>query len=206
MIKLAFFAAILSFFPGCNLSSVSEKGTDRSIYGSAAVEDQTYKNINVYGSADLINTTITKELSIYGSVDLKKSNIEKLYIYGSAEIDTTTIDKLYVYGSAEIENSTIHKRTKLYGSLKAKNSTFDVIKIKGKKATFSDCKTKTINVSKNTEFTLFGKSKKKKKQTIKLKNTTVNGDIIFTEEKGTVILEGNSKVTGNVTGGVIENK
>ena len=96
-------------------------------------------------------------------------------------IDCTIEQDLKVWGNAGIADSKIGRQ----------------LMISGLKSTISDSEVGSILVE---------KSNKAQAQTIELKGTTVEGDIVFKSGQGKVILRNDAQVSGQIKGATVERK
>ncbi|MBM18087.1 MAG: hypothetical protein CL947_03425 [Epsilonproteobacteria bacterium] len=86
----------------------------------------------------------------------------------------------------------------LYSGANFENAELSDVEVGAVEANFDYCEVKSI-VMKQLEGDL-----SLKKQTVYLRNTIVEGDIIFEQGNGHVIVEGSSKVKGKIIGGTKE--
>jgi hypothetical protein len=125
---------------------------------------------------------------------LSESEIGSLEVSGSANLRGATISGTSsIRGSADLRGTTIGGMSEIHGSLNAKNSTLGMVEVHSEYITLFDSKTKAIRVIVN----------KWREAIVRLINTTVEGDIEFYGGDGKVYLEGDSRVTGKVSGGEI---
>nr|BFD33308.1 hypothetical protein GTC16762_29260 [Pigmentibacter ruber] len=97
------------------------------------------------------------------------------------------------------ENSTINGKIYIKGNFFASNSTFNkAIFVESNKVKITNkTKTKEIIIKKSS-FSFFNK------KYVYIDNSTVNGDILFEDGNGTVIIENNGKLNGKIYGGILK--
>lgn len=145
---------------------------------------ETVKDINVNGSTSLDGTKVTDTISVHGSLYATHADL----------------NKLYVNGSANLEKCTVHDIAKINGSLNGKDNTFKgVLTIYSNKVCLDSTSTQSIEIRKIT--------RDNNQQVVILENnSTVMGNITFAAGNGVVVVDCNSKLTGNVIGGEIIKK
>jgi len=143
------------------------------VQGNMVVKKVTMKCLSVKGTADFDHTTILHDLQVKGTLSA----------------NSATLGSVNVTGKTSLHNSVINGVTQITGFLEAFDTTFkDKIQLLGPDAVFENSKTKGIEVL------------EKAKSVIHLKNTTVDGDIVFTHQKG-IVENTNSTIQGKIIGG-----
>tara|TARA_R110002110_G_scaffold404606_1_gene623054 strand:+ start:61664 stop:62257 length:594 start_codon:yes stop_codon:yes gene_type:complete len=174
----------------------------------------TEKDINSFGDHEVSNLQISK-LTHSGSIEVLNSAIEAFSIInGQLKSKNTSFCELTVNGDAELEQSKIEGKVAINGSLDADSSSFggpvlihghisaescefnDQITLHGNQAEFEESSLKTLVIQENHSNT---------PQTIYLEDSIVANDIVFKQGNGTVVLDNDSQVKGEVKGGIIKN-
>jgi len=151
-------------------------------FGSVQLQDTSYPNLVINGKAKFDNVSITETLIINGALSATKSKIGTMLVNGKADLQQTTITGI----------STIN------GYVHAQDSIFlDRISVRSKRITLSGSTIKAITVKKPSK-------SEPVEQIIELRNTKIDGNILFEGGNGKVLLKGNSKIIGKIDGGVIE--
>ncbi len=132
-----------------------------------------------------------KSISHQGAFSGKNATYNDAQFYGATNLDNVVINgDLQVYGAADFKDVHVKGNATLFGATSAQVSTFTTIKLGGQ-LTVHNTTINTIEVVEN---------KSKKIQTIELFNSTVSGDIIFSEKRpGKVIIHKGSRVQGTIT-------
>lgn len=138
----------------------------------------TLSNLHVAGKASLDGTTVIGKTEIAGMLDAKD-------VY---------LNALKVSGKATIYNSKIRGASKISGLLDTYHTKFyQKITISSDKTYLTDSYSRDIEVSRGGD-----------KQILCLKNNTVvDGNIRFTTNRGMVVIDKSSKITGRVIGGYL---
>lgn len=157
-----------------------------------------YRTCIVYstGYVEISNKSFD-DLNIQRSAWLKNVHVaNNLFILGSLSAEAIYARELYTGSSAMITKSIIAGQTTVSGSFDAFYSRFDhIIAYDRLNLDHSIAQSVTVELS-----TL------SRSQNVELSDAVVNGDISFKSGIGNVILRGNSRVFGKITGGVLLNK
>jgi len=184
-----YFLMVLAIMSLCVVSTYSmdfgcifPKGS--SSWASRTYGRKTVENVNVNGSTNLDGTTVTDSTSVNGSLRATEADL----------------NRLHVNGSANLEKCTVHGNAHINGSLKSKDNRFeDTLIISSHKVCLDSTSTQSIEVRKITP--------DNNKQVVTLENnSSVMGDITFASGNGVVIVDSQSKISGNVIGGVVVKK
>ena len=152
-----------------------------TINGSAKLKDQSFKNLTVNGSAKIKDVTVS----------------ESTIVNGSAQLKDTYLGLLTVNGSADLKDVVVKETVAINGSGNFKDCKLNDLKLRGSQFDFKDTlvrgniHVKTIGIMTS------------KRQLIVLKDTVVSRDITFDSGNGIIELEGESKITGKVIGGIV---
>ncbi len=151
--------------------------------GSDTYGEITLESLDVLGTAKLNKTTISKLLKITGNLVANSAHLHKVQAEGNVKLIDTKVEK----------------EAHITGALQATNSQFtETLEFIGQRALFSKCNLHDLTIQRDLAF--------KARQVVELKDTIVDGSIIFEGGGGSVLLYPGSKVTGSVTGGKIIHK
>lgn len=188
-------------------ASADESANDWRNYGdnwsqlakswSVQTHDQEDENVTLFGSKEIAHKHIKKNLTIYGAAMLTDVTVgEVLTDYGRLKAVASTFNQLDAYGCTVLKKCTVLKNTKIFGLLEAQGCTFQsALTVWSTTITLTDS---TVRGDMHVK-----KDKGTKKQRVELKNTTVEGSVIFEKNKGTIILKGTSCIKGDVIGGKV---
>lgn len=166
-----------SWAPDCDMpDDISDGTADNSTFGTS-FEDADSNMVN--GCSSFEDKDIKKELTVNGAVSFDTVKAHK---------------EVTVHGSASATDSTF-KNVTVFGYLNAQNSTFSNVALHTTESQLDDCSMVDLMV----------KSKDKTPK-IKLKNTTIKGDVEFKGKAGKLVLSGKSSIKGNVINGQIIKK
>lgn len=147
---------------------------------------------------------------------------------GSVICNQGTTSSLTTNGMASIDNTIISGKTQTSGYLKANNSKFESLKSNGQ-AVLSNCtieKDAAINGQLMAESTIFNNNlnlhssqsklsdsrvnknvhvyhSNSKQSMLLLKGSTIDGDVIFDDGNGEIIMDKSSQINGSVIGGKV---
>lgn len=158
------------------------KGSSSS--GVCKYGNETVKDVNASGLINLNGTNVTDCATIHGCLYATQAHLNKLH--GN--------------GSANLEECTVHGNAHINGSLNGKGNIFKgVLTISSNKVCLDATSTQSIEIRKIT--------RDNNQQVVILESSSiVMGDIIFAAGNGVVVVDCNSKLTGNVIGGVVVKK
>jgi hypothetical protein len=139
----------------------------------------TLDHLHVAGKASLDGTSILNTTEIAGVLNAKNA----------------FFNKLKVSGKATLTNSDVKGKVKISGLLKAKNTKFhQKIHISSDKIILDSSYSINIQVDKGGET-----------QVLCLRNNTViDGDVLFTSNRGIVVSDKSSKIKGHIYGGYLK--
>lgn len=169
-------------------------------------------HLKYLGDAVLDGTTVTGTTQIVGDLDARHANLADVNVVGDLKANETSFSgDVLIKGDGELTKTHFQRNTRIVGDAKIVESTFngtssiigDVncstcvfaqpLTLAANHAYFSQSNTKSIN---------FDPSDKNQYLTITL-NTTIDGDVKFASQQGTLYLSKGSLLTGLVKGGVI---
>ncbi len=148
-----------------------------------------------HGPSEFGKTTIS-ELTSYGPAKLDGTIIQgKLDVMGPLSMRDAQANTLDVKGMAEIYNSEIKGKTTIYGLLQAEKTSFkgDLFSATSKLVLTDSMVNGNVSIEADDKTSI-----------VRLNHSTIQGDLIFTENAGRVILSDDSKVTGKITNGSSE--
>ncbi len=152
----------------------------------------------VNGSFEAVDSQFNKEAVINGNMDAKTSAFNDLSVNGNVKLKTVVLSgPVNVNGKVDADESDFKNTVNIYGQLNAKETKFaKMINIVSEETTLENCRLQDITIQ---------KSGKNDEQKLILKNTSVN-NITFESGKGLVEQEGDSTISGKVTGAKVEKK
>ncbi|MFZ2315778.1 MAG: hypothetical protein WAW86_09010 [Gammaproteobacteria bacterium] len=199
-------------------------------YGTLKCGQGTVGDISYTGFVEADGTTVTNSVNVFGSVTAINSHLNVVVIKGESHLaKTEVVGKMQMTGNISTEDVEIRSRSKITGDFYASHTIlYDAINVIGmidcnfclfkmdadiaghvttkssefintltlnaKNATFSDTKLNDIFVKKPSDDEV---------QTINLSNGSRANNISFENQKGVVILSGNSQLMGSVQGGKV---
>jgi hypothetical protein len=192
LLKVIFLMTSLVYLSGCNKITTSSDdsnqtsnkqnvATENVFYGSVNVANKIFDHLNVNGSANLSNVTITQDTLINGS--LEGTNI-------------TAQGDLQVNGVCTLNDSQVMGESTINGYFEAFGSTLANIHISTQEIQLHNSKVQAIVVRKPAKYDT-------EQQIVNLDNTTVKS-ITFEKEGGKVIIRNGAVVQDFITGGMRE--
>ncbi|RDB35360.1 hypothetical protein [Spirobacillus cienkowskii] len=183
-----------------------------AIYGSFVCFNDTYTDIDVYGSSQFSSCSLSGNSNIFGTFSANDSTfVNKLKVYGSSSIsnskfsdtifsgtfltNNSSYKKLTVFGSTTIAYSTVNDVAKIFSDLNADETTFekDII-LWGRNNYIKNSLIKgNIIIRSFSKFLNIS-------QTLNLDNVRVDGDVVFKNNVGIINLINNATVCGNTIG------
>lgn len=159
--------------------------------------------IEVDGSADLNELDLRNELFVDGPLVLNKCTVSgEIELDGSAKLNEVELkNNLIVEGSLEIIKGIVLGKIEVYGSVDIKECKIKDLVVCGGKTTIEFSTVKSIRIIKMSESEIF----LRKKQTITLISSKVEGDIVFDGGCGEVVLRSGATVAGKIIGGNLVN-
>lgn len=161
------------------------------------------KNMRLYGHNALDNVTFKKNLTCYGYAELQSVTVQGVTtMFGPLsadhclfkDMDVRCYNEMIGKGVVQLNNSSVQKLT-LNGILKADSCTIDKIITFGADTELVRSTVKEIVVLNKAH---------NEKTPIVLTDTTVEGNISFSQKGGIVICKGTSTIHGTVTNGIIK--
>lgn len=147
--------------------------------GCAQLHDRTFGNLIVNGSA-------TAEVIVVK---------DKFVVNGCLSATKLQGNHVRVNGAAVFKDCSLAGLTSISGILQADKTVFTDIILAGERGEFTACTIKKITIR---------SAENDKAQKIILKDSVVEGDIIFEKEGGEVMLKDGAHVLGDVVGGTIK--
>ena len=155
------------------------------VNGRAEINKATIGSLDLNGRSDIANTHIPGDISAHGRVLLTHSTVS---------------GPVHVIGRLDAINSIIKGNTHIIGFIDGTNTKLlGNLSILSNEAYFQNATLHNITFLKDENIW-------HEHKTLRLKNTTVKGNIVFEQGKGVVELFGKSSITGKVTGGNIIHK
>ncbi|GEM_PF-5191545 len=179
----------------------------------------------------MINNAILKLINFftfgYGVKKIHNQKNVELILDGASKVDHVSVeDNVVVHGTATLNKVFVGKTLFIHGSLSATDSTMQRLESNGYTVLkncqidetiiaqgftqLTDCKTATIKIKgslrakgSSLQSILIQKSWPGK-HVINLTDTIVQGDVIFENIIGSVVLKGNAHILGNVIGGTVK--
>lgn len=163
--------------------SASDHSDAMEKYGPTHYSKRTFSTLTVYGPTELHHVTIKGALNVHGPL----------------EAHHTTIQHLEVMGPVDCAHTIIEGESILFGPLDAKHSKFKgALRIATNVLTLKDSEVASLTL-------IPSNSNHKRIQRVHLHHgTVIQGDIVFEEDDGLVILHKGAKILGKVIGGVIK--
>lgn len=181
----------------CGFLQASASPQDLNSFGEQVLRNQTIQNLNHSGHIEIADTTIRGTATINGTINVKNSRFSELFVNGDIVIDDSTVSKnLTVNGSMDADNSRFEAAVRINGMIAAESSQFSQgITVHGNHAEFEECKLHSLQIKKPQGVAL---------QEVYLEETIVQGDIVFEQEGGVVLIDSQSKIMGSLKGGTIK--
>jgi len=180
------------------------KTLSKIFYGPVILHNQEFQVLTIYGVAKLTNV-IAEQVEVQGTATLHAVEARNMNINGAVTAQNVKIsENIMLNGSVLLDNTQVMGSTHINGALEAKKSVLHDIDIATEKIVLQDCQVGTITMKKNRPGYNFLGINTTKTQVVELDNTIVNGNIIFEEDGGVVILKNNAQIKGTVTRGVIQ--
>ncbi len=151
--------------------------------GSVTCGKGTIENLNGNGMVSINGTKITGTTAVNGMLNA----------------DDAHLNAMDINGSAILFKCTVNSEVKIKGALKASSSRF-----KSSIEIYSDY-TRLVNTNVHKNINIHRNYGSRQKLLLE-DNSEVNGDIVFENGNGTVVLDQSSKILGNVIGGKIISK
>jgi hypothetical protein len=168
--------------------------------GNLKLTNSKLSNVEVMGSSHLYDNEFNGLVNANGLIDLK-DNTFKLPAEFKGDVKSQNNkfnDKLTIQGSLKDKESTFIGEIELMGKASFDSSTLQgILNIDSNEVKFTDSKVSAINFTtmKDEVVALYLK-----------KNTIVNGDIVFSNKKGKIMVDSTVQINGNVVGGEILKK
>lgn len=164
----------------CVCGNITKANADTlTVNGAANLSNQSCKNLRVNGAASLEKITVSEEARVNGAADLIDCECGTLRVNGAANFD-----KVQVRGVTRVNGAGNFERSQLHD-----------LELSGKKFHFEDCKVQGDIFIQESSFFFTSKN-----QSIRLKDTIIEGDITFESGNGKVYLKGSSQVNGKIIG------
>ena len=142
----------------------------------------TVNSISGNGMVVVNGTNVNGMTTINGMLNAKEANFLSLQVNGSANLDQCIVNQV-----TDIKGSLNASATKFNNSVDIHSNVTTLVN-------------SNINGNLRVHHTDDGKQK------VNLTTSSITGDIIFDDGDGEVVMHGNSKVSGNIIGGVSVNK
>lgn len=111
------------FLPTLLLSSIPFCANAAS-FGMCHYENQKSQNIQCFGSADMVNTTVENATSVFGPFSAKDSHLNTLDVKGVAQVDHSTVKgQTDIKGPLKANNSQFESDVEVYSNLAELNNT-----------------------------------------------------------------------------------
>lgn len=163
-------------------------------FGLIDAKKMIYDKLTCYGAASLDTVTVEGPLIVYGKLyanELKAQNT--LTAYGKMVLDDSIIKgPIYAHGNLRMNNCTVTEKMSVYGKLEAKECHLPEIEFYARKLKLKSSVVKSIYAG-----------DKRGRKTITLIETIVEGDVLFEDGNGMVVLKKGARIKGKVTGGVV---
>ncbi|MBF0363252.1 MAG: hypothetical protein HQK49_19675 [Oligoflexia bacterium] len=167
-----------------------------SMMGNISLNDQTYKSLNIMGTAKLNNVIIEEDLKVVGPSELKNNcKIQgSVNLIGPLKATGIVINSGKVVGPFEATDLNVEKELLLVGPVECKRCKFNSqLVITAKKCTFKDSELASLLVKEDGE---------KKKQYVYLEGkTVVHGDVVVEQADAEVVVEKGARVEGKIIKG-----
>lgn len=148
-------------------------------------------SVTARSSADIKKSEFKGDFKVMGSLNAERVTFNNVDVNGSAMLNDLTIKgSLTIYGSVFLNDSEVKGTVTLNGSLFIDDAEVKDVIIQQGSLTLYKAETRTITVNAPGA-------------TINISDSTVKGDIRFSQPGGKVILMGSSKVHGKVINGTI---
>ncbi|MDR3491325.1 MAG: hypothetical protein P4M12_04675 [Gammaproteobacteria bacterium] len=199
-------------------------------YGSLRCESGTVKNIDYRGFVEVNNMTVDESCNVQGNANINNSTLNSLEVRGETHIDKSSVsDFMNMIGNVNANNITVVGKTDIIGNLYANHATLnstssilgsvdcdfcvfknDVTLIGEIDANHSEfLRTLVLTIKKGTFLhskmndIIVKQASDRGEQVIQLKEGSSIHNIVFEGQKGVVILNDNSVITGKVQGGKV---
>jgi hypothetical protein len=206
-LKFKLFFVLSVFF-----QTITNNAYAETIYGSFVCFNDTYTDIDVYGSSQFSSCSLSGSSAIFGTFSANNSTfVNKLKVYGSSNIsnskfsdtlfsgtlltNNSNFKKLTVFGNTTIAYSSVYDIAKIFSDLNADETTFDKdLILWGRNNYVKNSLVKgSIIIKSFSKFLNIS-------QTLNLDNVRVDGDVIFKNNVGIINLINNATVCGNTVG------
>jgi len=201
---------------------------DLIIRGMSKLRDFACKNLEIRGMTSAVRGVVAQSATIRGATQLESVTIQhNLCVRGMTHLEAVTIHgdvcvrgmtniekgsiqgDVCIHGMIKIEQSTIQGSMRVAGKVFLENSKVHAIQVISSSGCYS--KIGSIERSSTGSITIEMSGIKSwlswcgcVRPRIQLEDSVVDGDITFVGCKGIVILEGSSRITGHVIGGIIK--
>ncbi len=193
---------------GCSQSSYFSKegqslGTiDRTCpWGKGhATSEEHFNDLTINGVGNISNTTVKGQATINGAATIKQAVFKKdLVVRGAATIKQSSIaESVSIFGQVNLDEVHIAGKTTIFGIISASSSILQDLEINCSEAAMQleKCSLDNITIKINPQHPHDA-------VTLELIDTTIKGNIFFSNEHGKIILKGTAHIKGRVTGGQI---
>jgi NDP-sugar pyrophosphorylase family protein len=170
-------------------------------WGQGNITTQEYFNdVTINGNETITQTTVKGRVTVNGTATIENATLKKdLIVHGSATVKNSTIKNgAIVYGTITFDNVTTTNKVTVFGLLKAQKSTLHDVELYCSRGTIplNYCSLSNITIKVDDR-------QHEAPVTIELLNTTVAGNITFSNGKGIVTLQGTSSIKGTMHGGTV---
>jgi hypothetical protein len=199
-------------------------------HGTMHCTSGTVNEINYTGIVDLDGTTVTGVFKVLGNADIQDGHLTTMYVRGVTHLEDSNVrNSMEIIGNLSAKKSEITGTTKIVGDLNGRNLTFgnntnivgtincdqcvfkqDALLIGDVTLNNSQIQTSLLLNAKNSLFSTtklnditVKKPTADEQQEIQLKNGSLAHNITFENQKGIVVLDSTSKITGAVVGGKV---
>lgn len=168
-----------------------------SVRGNVTANNTHFNNVSIKGESHFTNSEIVGQFQMTGNINTKEVNFDnKADITGNFFASHTILrDATNVIGMINCEYCTFRMDTTIVGDITIENSQFiKNLMITTKKANFSSSKLNDLYIKKQNEDV---------EQVVYLNKGSQVHNVTFENQKGVIILSGNSQINGNIQGGKV---
>jgi hypothetical protein len=164
-----------------------------SSYGNCNYNKQTVADITCYGTATIIDSTVTGTINVFGPLTMTNVTANDVIVKGPLTMTYASVNDIEVKGPLNVNSSTVKGLASVDGPVEATRSTFE-------KDVFSASNFVMLSSSQ-----VVGKVTEKssdEKAILKMTDKSIiSGNVEFSGQTGQVILDSQSKVMGTVING-----
>ena len=185
-----------------------------SFSGSANLQEQTFKDLEVKGSLKFNNIKVENEINIAGSVKGRNISGNLLNVSGTANINEFDLNDanisgtcylkngkitndLIVNGSLHLNNSHVKNNSIVSGNIKSSYVTFGNLTATSSQITLDHC---IVEGNIHIKTSKLAKWLNKHTKLVLKGHTIIHGDIIFDHKNGEIIKDDNIIIHGQING------